>query len=135
MAKRKKKKPAAQKEHINAADVVAIYDELDQLREQYPEAAAQVNPKYNKKTFLERMLGVYVSIRERFHIETPVNRKVYLWLHLLGLFGIHHFYAKHWIKGLLYLATCWTGISAGMTFLDWLAAFPKKPDENGCILV
>lgn len=49
MAKRKKKKAAAQKERINAADVVAVYDELDRLREQYPEAAEQVNPKYNKK--------------------------------------------------------------------------------------
>ena len=84
---------------------------------------------------MERLLGFYLFIRERFHIETQVNRKTYLWLHLLGGFGIHHFYSRHWIKGLIYLAICWTGISYGMTIIDWLEAFPKKADDNGNIIV
>ena len=132
---KKKKKPARQEERINSADVIAAYDELDELREKYPEAAAEVNPAYNKKTLMERLLGFYLSMRERFHIETRVKRKTYLWLHLLGGFGIHHFYSRHWIKGLIYLAICWSGISYGMTIIDWMVAVPKKADEDGMIVV
>lgn len=132
---KKEKKNIRTQERINSADVAALYDELDRLREEYPEAAAEVNPLYNKKTIMERLLGFYLFIQERFHIETQVKRKTYLWLHLLGGFGIHHFYSRHWIKGLIYLAICWTGISYGMTIIDWLEAFPKKADENGNIIV
>ena len=129
------KRNARTEERINGADVVALYDELDRVREEHPEAAAEVNPSYNKKSLLERLLEFYLSVRERFHIETQVNRKTYLWLHLLGGFGIHHFYSRHWIKGLIYLAICWTGISYGLTLIDWLEAFPKKADDNGNISV
>ena len=132
---KKNKKATKQEERVNGEDVIAAYDELDLLREEHPEIAAEVNPKYAKKTIMERLLGFYLSMRERFHIETQVNRKTYLWLHLLGVFGVHHFYSRHWIKGLIYLAICWSGISIGMTFIDWAAAFPKQADENGQIIV
>ena len=132
---KKKKNYLKQEEKINAADVIATYDELDRLREEHPDIAAEVNPRYGKKNIVERLTGFYLSMRERFHIETRVKRKTYLWLHLLGGFGIHHFYSRHWIKGIIYLAICWTGISYGMTFIDWLAAFPKQADENGYIVV
>ena len=132
---KKKKKVSKQEERINTADVVAAYEELDKLREEHPEIAAEVNPKYNKKTTIERLLGFYLSMRERFHIETQVNRKTYLWLNLLGVFGVHHFYSRHWIKGLIYLAICWSGIGFAMTFIDFMAAFPKQADENGQITV
>ena len=134
MSKKKKQAPK-QEERLNAKDVIAAYDELDQLREEHPEIAAEVNPKYGEKTVMERLLGFYLSMRERFHIETKVNRKTYLRLHLLGIFGVHHFYSRHWIKGLIYLAICWSGISIGMTIIDWIAAFPKQADENGQITV
>lgn len=130
-----KKKFVQQEEHINSADVIAVYDELDELREKYPEAVAEVNPGYNKKTLMERLLGFYLAMRERFHVETRVKRKTYLWLHLLGGFGIHHFYSRHWIKGLIYLAICWSGISYGMTIIDWMVAVPKEADENGMITI
>lgn len=134
--KKYEKKPLQSKEEaVSTAEVFAVYDQLDQLREEYPDIAAQVNPNYTKKTMMERFLGLYISIRERFHKENIVNRKVYLWLHLLGVLGIHHFYSRHWIKGLLYVAMSWTGVSVGMTFIDWMAAFPKAPDENGRIVV
>lgn len=131
--KRKSAKPP--EERVNAAELLAVYDELDQLREQYPEAAKEVNPQYAKKNLMERLLGFYQAMRERFHTENQVDRKTYLLLHLLGIVGVHQFYARHWIKGLIYLAICWSGISVGMTLIDWMAAFPKKPDENGRITV
>lgn len=134
MSKKKKKTPK-QEELPNTAEVLAAYDELDQLREEHPEIAAEVNPKYGKKTVMERFLGFYLSMRERYHIETQVNRKTYLRLHWLGFLGVHHFYSGHWIKGLIYLAICWSGISLGMTFIDWLETFPKQADENGMITV
>lgn len=135
MKKSKDRVQRPETEKINAAEMVAAYDELDQLREQYPDIASEVNPQYNKKTVMERLLGFYTAMRERFHKETVVQRKVYLWLHLLGMFGVHHFYARHWVKGLIYLAVCWSGISIGMTLIDWMAAFPKAADENGRIVV
>lgn len=135
MSKRKKKHTQRQEEKINANEILAMYEELDRVREEHPEIAAEVNPQYGKKTLMERLLELYLAIRERFHVETKVNRKIYLWLHLLGVFGIHHFYARHWIKGLLYLAICWSGIGIGMTLVDWMVAYPKQADENGQIII
>lgn len=62
-----------------------------------------------------------------------VSRKMYLRLCILGIFGVHHFYAKRPILGLLYLATCWSGFSIAMTIVDAIIAAPMKPDENGNI--
>lgn len=135
MKKDKEKVHGQQREKVDMAQMVAVYDQLDQLREEHPDIAAQVNPQYGKKTIMERVLGFYISLRERFHKENTVDRKVYLWLHLLGMFGIHHFYSRHWIKGLLYAAMSWTGISVGMTLIDWMAAFPIKADGEGRIRV
>lgn len=124
-----------QKDKVQIAEMVAVYDELDRLREEHPDIAAEINPEYGRKTIIERVLGVYISLRERFHKENIVDRKVYLWLHLLGMFGLHHFYARHWIKGILYIAMSWTGISVGMTLIDWMAAFPQKANGEGKIMI
>ena len=62
-----------------------------------------------------------------------VNRKKYLKLCLLGIFGAHRFYSKRYILGILYLATCWSGFSVAMTLIDAIIAIPMKPDENGDI--
>lgn len=35
--------------------------------------------------------------------------------------------------GLLYLVTCWSGLSIAMTMIDAMIAVPMKPDENGII--
>lgn len=77
----------------------------------------------------------YYDFKEKHTVLKPVKRKTYCWLCLLGLFGVHHFYAGHWVKGLFYLALCWTGISGGFGFIDWMIAVPKKPDENGMIMI
>ncbi|MBQ9613768.1 MAG: TM2 domain-containing protein [Lachnospiraceae bacterium] len=77
----------------------------------------------------------YYDFKERHTVLLPVKRKTYCWLCLLGIIGAHHFYAKHWIKGLVYLAFCWTGIPGVMGLIDWMIAVPKEPDENGMILI
>ena len=53
-----------------------------------------------------------------------VNRKIYLRLCILGIFGAHQFYAKRW-----------SGFSIAMTLVDAIIAVPMKPDENGLILL
>ena len=58
-----------------------------------------------------------------------------VWLCLLAGIGINQFYARHWVKGLLYLAFSWTGIPIAMGLVDWMIAVPKQPDENGMIMI
>ncbi len=63
-----------------------------------------------------------------------VNRKKYCWILILtGWCGGHHFYAKRYKTGLLYLAFFWTGFPAAMAIADFIIWLPKKPDENGNI--
>lgn len=130
MANAKKTPPKTDKEHIDINKVVALQDELTRLREEHPEFAAP-----QKKNLFEKVAGAWMRFDDKHNHEYPVNRKTYCWLCLLGPFGVHHFYARHWVKGLIYLAICWSGISIGMTVIDWMVAFPKKPDENGMILI
>ena len=42
---------------------------------------------------------------------------------------------KQYLLGILYLATCWTGYSVAMSIIDLLIILPKKPDEDGYILM
>ncbi len=65
--------------------------------------------------------------------KNPVNRKVYLWLCALSIVGANQFYAKKYIRGILYLALCWTGLPLAWGIIDVMAALPKEPDENGLI--
>ena len=122
-------------EQVDYRDVVAIYDELDELNKEHPEAVAAVNKKLTKSGPLDGILKFYPKMHDKYHIEVPVRKKTYCWLCLLGAFGVHHFYAGHRIKGLIYLAFCWTGIPVGLTLIDWMEAFPKQADESGMIIV
>lgn len=122
-------------EYVDPKEVIAAYEELDELRAKHPDIAAQVRPKDKKKTFMERLMGFYLKVRERFHKETPVRKKTYCWLCLLGPFGVHHFYSRHWIKGLIYLAISFSGITVAMAFIDWMVAYPKTPDDRGMIII
>ena len=63
-----------------------------------------------------------------------VNRKKYGWfLILTGWCGGHHFYAKRYKLGWLYLLFFWSGFPTAMAIVDWLIWLPKAPDENGNI--
>lgn len=68
--------------------------------------------------------------------EHSVNKKKYLLLMLFtGWFGGHRYYEHRWIVGVIYSALFWTGIPLAMTMVDAMIAIPKKPDENGNILL
>ncbi len=128
-------KKKGQDGYVDPNEVLAAYEELDDLRAAHPDIVAQVRPGDKNKTVMERLMGLYLRMRERFHKETPVNKKTYCWLCLLGPFGVHHFYSKHWIKGLIYLAISFSGITVAMAAIDWMVAYPKQADENGMIIV
>lgn len=112
---------------IDIKEFISLNAELDKLREER-------NIPY-RKNFLERLGEWYLDFSKKMTIQTSVNKKLYCRLCLLGVFGAHHFYAKHWIKGSLYLLLCWTGIPVAMTLIDWMIAVPKEADDSGMIEV
>lgn len=118
------------KEEVNLGQFLALQEELQELQAENPEFA----PGYKKNLF-ERFGARYAASYDRRHQKHPVQRSTYLWLCLLGAFGAHHFYANHKIRGAAYLAFCWTGIPIGLTFIDWIEAFPLGADETGRILI
>lgn len=81
---------------------------------------------------LGRAIDYILTARER-RIKQPIKKKTYLWLCLLGAFGLHRFYAKQWFTATVYLLTCWTGFSMAMTIIDAMIVIPMKADENGII--
>ncbi|MDH9162421.1 NINE protein [Staphylococcus succinus] len=65
-----------------------------------------------------------------------VNKVIYIVLAIfLGGFGIHKFYARKTIIGLLYLVFCWTGIPQILAVVGAIITLFKPADQNGNILV
>lgn len=65
-----------------------------------------------------------------------VNKVIYIVLAIfLGGFGIHKFYARKTITGLLYLVFCWTGIPQILAVVGAIITLFKPADQNGNILV
>lgn len=82
-----------------------------------------------------KLIEKYYSWKDAHTSKNPVNRKIYLRLCFLAIFGVNQFYAGHFWKGLGYLAICWTGIPLALGLTDWMAAVPMQADENGNILI
>lgn len=110
-----------------AREILQAADELARLREPHGITT--------KPNLFERAGALAVRLHDTVCRTVPVDKKRYCRLCWLGLFGVHQFYAGHLVKGLLYLLLCWTGISVGLTFVDWMIAFPKHCDEDGRIAV
>ncbi len=108
-------------------ELVALEGELKDLKEQH--GIQEKGPLW------QRLIQAWYDFKESHTTLNPVKRKTYLWLCLLSVAGVNQFYARHWVKGLIYLALSWTGISIAMGFIDWMIAVPKKPDDNGMILM
>lgn len=125
MAKHSKKE--ASEQSLDIQEFISLAGELDQLREER-------GVPYRKNLF-EKLGGWYLDLCKRTSRTTAVSKKTYCRLCILGVLGVHNFYAGHWVKGILYLLLCWTGVSAAMTIVDWMIAVPKEADENGMIEV
>ncbi|MCF0131222.1 MAG: TM2 domain-containing protein [Pseudobutyrivibrio sp.] len=112
-----------QQDKLNIKEFLAAEDELRTLKETYGIVDA------DKKGLVDRLLGLFYN-----KTDVTVKRKTYLWLMLFtGVFGGHRFYAKQYLAGILYLATCWCGVSLAMTIIDVLVVLPMEVDEVGMI--
>lgn len=75
-----------------------------------------------------------VKKEKKERVLSVVNRKKYGWFVVLtGWCGGHHFYAKRYKLGALYLLFFWSGFPTAMAIVDFLIWLPKKADENGNI--
>jgi len=108
-------------------ELARLQNELDELQGKKKEENTSLLPF--------RIIEKYYELREKYDKKNPVKRKVYIWLCLLGVFGIQHFYSRHYVKGVLSLLFFWTGIPAAHGLLDILVALPMKPTESGYILI
>lgn len=54
---------------------------------------------------------------------------------LFGSIGVHHFYAGHTVKGILYLCFFWTGIPELLTIIDLICAIMEESDADGNIYI
>ena len=126
-APKKEKKTQTPLNAEQVKELAALEGELKDLTEQH--GIEEKGPLW------QRIIQSYYDFRDAHTTLNPVKRKTYLWLCLLAGVGINQFYARHWVKGLLYLAFSWTGIPIAMGLIDWMIAVPKQPDENGMIMI
>lgn len=135
--KQEEKKLAQQKKAQEEAQRV---QERNQLLTDIAMAQAELNELKkehgieDEEKGLKKLISTFFKKREA-RVKHPVNKKKYLKLGLLGVFGAHRFYAKHYVLGTLYLLLCWTGISISMTLIDMMEVAPMQADENGNVML
>ncbi len=103
-------------------DIAYAQAELNELKKEHGIEEEEKGLKKLISWFLDKRDG-----RKKI----PVNRKKYLWLCLIGIFGAHRFYAKQYFTGIVYLLLFWSGFSISMTIIDWMIVVPMKADEDG----
>lgn len=115
------------KNYVDFSALAQAEDELHRLRAEHG---------------IEEKQGIIVRAINRYYdwkdnrTKHLVGKKLYLVLALCtGWFGGHRFYEHRWLLGLFYLALSWTGFSAMLCGVDFLAALGTKADENGKILI
>ena len=128
------------KQQKKAQEEAQLAQERNQLLTDIAMAQAELNELKkehgieDEEKGLKRLITKYFDKRES-RVKHPVKKKTYLWLGLLGIFGVHRFYAKHYVLGVVYLLLCWTGISVTMTLIDLMEVAPMEADENGYIML
>lgn len=124
MAKEKQEKK--KEERFNFAELALVEDELHELEAQQG---------LTKEKWWQKLGDWYFNWKET-RPRHQVNRRVYLWLTVLGGWcGLHRFYEHRWYLGAFYLALCWTGFPVALMVVDWMIAFPMKADEEGKIWI
>lgn len=82
---------------------------------------------------IKRLIDFYFA-RKEFFLGKKVKKRTYILLALFtGIIGGHRFYTKQYISAVIYLLTCWLGVSFAMTLMDLLYIIPKHTDENGMV--
>ena len=118
-----------QTETYSLNDFIDAEAELQELKEKY-------HIEDNKKESFWRKLGdTYVARKEDRKSVIVPKAKYCLIALFLGWLGVHQFMIGRKITGILYLATCWTGISFALSVLDIFHAVFLKVDENNCISI
>lgn len=117
------------KEQVSLEEYLALQQELEETKKQY---GIVDEPKPEGR--ISRIISSFFD-RQEARTKQLVNKKKYMLLMLLGIFGAHRFYSKQYVTAILYLATCWLGVSIAMTIIDVLVVVPMQPDENGNILI
>lgn len=96
---------------------------------------------------LNMPVEVYESATETIVVAKPVynetqvegvvvNKIAYVLLaFFLGGLGVHKFYAKKTMAGILYFIFCWTGIPALISLVEAIMALTKDGDANGNIII
>ena len=117
------------KEQVSLEEYLALQQELEETKKQY---GIVDEPKPEGR--ISHIISSFFD-RQEARTKQLVNKKKYMLLMLLGIFGAHRFYSKQYVTAILYLATCWLGVSIAMTIIDVLVVVPMQPDENGNILI
>ena len=125
-------KKVSDKEKMEALmDVAMATEELRQLKKEYGIKEEVVGVRGKVARGMTNWFG-----RREGEEPVAVSKKKYIWMALLlGWFGAHRFYVKHYRVGLLYLLLFWTGIGFYNAVVDILQVIPMKPDENGNIIL
>lgn len=115
------------KDTYNVYDFIDAEAELQELKQKY-------HVEDNKKQSLWKRLGdQYVALKDNKKPVTIQKKKYCLTALFLGWLGVHQFMIGRKITGILYLITCWTGISFALSVLDIFQAAFLKGDENNLI--
>ncbi len=63
-----------------------------------------------------------------------VNKVIYIVLaFFLGTFGVHKFYARRTLEGVLFLLFCWTSIPSILSIISCVVTLFTPADNNGNI--
>lgn len=82
---------------------------------------------------IKRLIDFYFERKEYF-LGKKVKKRTYILLALFtGLLGGHRFYTRQYISAVIYLLTCWIGVSFAMTLMDLLYILPKPADDEGMV--
>lgn len=121
-----------------AGDVVRIYESDDEIFVRKIDDRYSYGNESHDSDFTFRSAPIYDATRG-YVDEAPrgtVNKWIYVVLALLfGWIGLHKFYSKKILKGVLYILFSWTFIPAVISIVEAIIAIIKTPDEYGNIIM